>query len=262
MPLVGISLSFGEKMDVTLLGFLTIALCLPILAQQKTDKDLNDLQGAVHIIRSTIFLEEKTGRTVTKRIQSEYTETYNRQGNLMEKLSVFGQQIAHKSIFSRDAEGNQIEKLIQLPMPSDPNTPPPPPAPKGAGADVLEFKTTYRFDPEKRRLEAIQYRKNGELMKTDVYLFDDQGHVIEHAQKDGPTIPFGSQARWEYKRDEKGVVTESISYGKDNTVERRTRYQYIFDTRGNWIRRTESALDKNGKPLSEQFTTQRTITYY
>ncbi len=112
-------------------------------------------------------------------------------------------------------------------------------------------------------MEASEYRKTGERRKTTIYTFDEKGRVSEQAQKDGPNVPFGSQFRRQDKRDEKGVVTEFISYAKDGKVERRALDRYeTFDSHGNWIRRTESFLDKNRKPLPDQFTTQRTITYY
>ena len=242
--------------------FLGSIFCLSPNAQQKTDKEIKDLQGNIHVVRSTIFYEVKTGKTVKKGIQSESTETYNQQGNLTEALSIFAQQLAHKTTYSKDAEGNRIEKMAVERLLPRANEPPPPPAPMGSSDDVLEFKTTAKFDSKENRLETITYRKSGELLHTKIYLFDEKGRVIEESQKDGPKVPFGSQYKIQSKRDEKGVVTESINYAKDGTVERRTLYQYVFDARGNWVRRTESLFDKNNKPLTDSFITQRKIAYY
>jgi hypothetical protein len=235
---------------------------LAAIAQPTTDKYLNYQQGPVRTVRTTIYFTVKTGKMAKKGVQLETTETYNRQGNLIERRSIFGQMSATKSVFHRDAEGNRIEKVTILPIPANPKLPPLPPAPMGGGDDDLEFKTTYHFDPEKKRLEAMTHRKSGELLKTEIYLFDEQGRVAEYQQTSGPTIPFGSQLRWQYKRDAKGVPVENISYGKDGAVTSRTRYQSRLDARGNWTRRIETSTDATGKVSDTQFTSVRTVTYY
>ena len=169
---------------------------------------------------------------------------------------------ASTSTFHRDADGNRIEKLTVLPSPPNSAMPPPPPAPAGTDSDVREFKTTYYFDPEKRALEATTYRQLGELLKTEVYLFDKQGRISERTNTDGPTIPFGSQSRRQDKRGTHGVLLESIYYGKDGTITSRTRFQSRLDKHGNWIRRTEISTDATGRANDTQFTSVRTITYY
>lgn len=247
-------------------GMILLALlCLPInlvaIAQQKTDKYLNDLQGPVHIVHTTIYFVTKTGKTVKKGVQSKYTETYNRQGNLIESRSGFGMS-ASKSTFHRDADGNRIEKLTILPSSPNPKMPPPPPAPVGTDSDVLEFKITYQFEPEKNRLTATTYRAAGELLKMDVYIFDAKGRIAEFARQDGPKVAFGSQFRWQYQRDANGIVTELLDYDQNGTVKGRTRYQSQLDARGNWIKRIETPTDATGKASDTQFTSVRTITYY
>jgi hypothetical protein len=254
------------KLFPPLLILSLLAFCLIVgqasLAQQKTDRDLNDLQGPIHIVRTTIYFTVKTGKTVKRGAQSEYTETYNRQGNLIEKQSTFGQSSAHQSMFQRDADGNRIEKSTILPVPPNPKLPPPPPPPMGSGGDgVLEFKTSFQYEPENKRLTATTHRKSGELLKTEVYRFDEQGRIAEYAQSDGPTIPFGSQSRRQDKRDAKGTLLESIYYDKDGKVTSRTRFQSRLDARGNWIRRTEITADATGKASDTTFTSVRAITY-
>ncbi len=242
---------------------LPLVLSLFLSQLSKTGKDLNDLRGPVHVVRTTIYFATKTGKTVKKGVQSEHTETYNRQGNLIEKRSTFGQSSAHQSVFQRDADGNRIEKSTILPAPPNPKLPPPPPPPMGSGGDgVLEFKTSFQYEPENKRLTVATHRKSGELLKTEVYRFDEQGRIAEYAQSDGPTLPFGSQSRRQDKRDSKGTLLESTYYDKDGKVTRRTRYQSRLDARGNWFQRTETSIDTTGKASDTQFTSVRTITYY
>jgi hypothetical protein len=248
-------------MNFVLYVFFCSLLCLPIFAQQKTDKELNDIHGPVHIVHTMTYFTVKTEKTIKKGIQSESTETYNRQGDLIESRSGFGMS-ASKSTFHRDANGNRIEKLTILPPSPNPKMPPPPLSPAGTGADVLEFKTTYQFEPEKKRLTATTHRASGELLQMDVYVFDDRGRLAEHARQDGPDAPFGSRFWWQYQRNAKGVVTETVDYDKDGAIKGRTRFQSQLDAHGNWIKRTETPTDATGKASDTQFSSVRTITYY
>jgi hypothetical protein len=103
---------------------------------------------------------------------------------------------------------------------------------------------------------------SGELLKTEVYRFDEQGRIAEYAQSDGPTIPFGSQSRRQDQRDAKGMLLESIYYDKDGKTTSRTRFQSRLDARGNWMRRTATPTDAAGKASDTTFTSVRTIKYY
>src|SRR5260221_4551563 len=172
-------------MKLTLLVFLHAFLCLPVLAQQRTDKDLADLRGPVHVVRTTTFHTEKTGKTVKEIIHSEIVETYERQGNLIEKRDAVG-TYSSKSLFSRAAQGSRVEKIIDLPL--DPAAPPPPivPGPGERGEAFLTLVTTYQFDPEDKRLEATTHRRSGQLLQVDPYLFDEKGWLVEYARKDRP----------------------------------------------------------------------------
>lgn len=71
-----------------------------------------------------------------------------------------------------------------------------------------------------------------------------------------------SQFRFQYKRDEKGVLVEGGSSAVDGKAKSQWRYEPTVDKYGNWIKKTESHRDANGKPLDEQSISVRTITYY
>jgi hypothetical protein len=250
-------------MKLFLIGVLNLVFCLPALAQQKTDKDLNDLRGPIHTVRTTTTYEVKeAGKTVRKDVISERLETYDRQGNLIER-SDSGQLSMGKSLFSRDVQGRRVEKMT--PRPPNPNDPPPPALPGGQERDeaFLTFDTTYQYDPEKRRLDATTHRRNGQLLKIDTYLFDEKGWLLEHARKNRPEDAYGAQFRFVYKRDAQGAVTESTSYTVDGKVSSRELYQgIVVDKHGNWTRRTLTMLDADGKPRDEPRTSVRVITYY
>ena len=252
-------------MKILLLVTLHVAFCLPILAQQRPDKNLNDMRGAVHTVRTTVSYDlKKAGKVAEKGSETERHETYDRQGNLSAKRSIFGTS-ADRSLFSRDAQGNRIEKLTVLPSP-DPNAPPPPPPPAHPERDkegFLDFITAYQFDAAKNRLEATKHRRSGELLWIDTYIFDEKGLLIESARKDSTEAAYGSKSKFTYKRNEQGIKTESISYdATDGKVSERTLYQNIeVDKQGNWIKRTETTQSAKGTnyPI---LTTVRQITYY
>jgi hypothetical protein len=250
-------------MKLSLLVFLNAALCLSVFAQQKTDKDLDDLRGPIRTVRTTVTYEIKeAGKTVKKDVVSERSETYDRQGNLIER-SDGGQLSTGKSLFSRDAQGRRVEKMT--PDPPNPNDPPPPKLPGGQVRDdaFLTFDTTYQYDPEKRRLEATTHRRNGQLLQIDTYLFDEKGWLVEHARKNRPEDVDGAQFRFVYKRDAQGAVIESTSYTVDGKISSRELYQdIVVDKHGNWTRRTLTMLDANGKADNVLRTSVRVITYY
>jgi hypothetical protein len=253
-------------MKSLLFVFLNTALCFSAFAQQKTDKDLNDLRGHVRTVRTTVTYEVKeAGQTVKKGVSSEILETYDKQGNLTE-ISVPGGMYPVKRLFSRDAQGQRVERYLDLPP--DPAAPPPPPPPKLPGGEVrgddfLTFLTTYQFDPAKRRLEATTHRRSGQLLQIDTYLFDDKGRLLEHARKYRSEEADGTAFRWVYQRDEKGMVTELTSYTVDGKVKSREHYQVTaVDVQGNWIRRVETWSEQDGKLSNETRVSVRTLTYY
>ena len=74
LPLVEFKLS--NTMKLVRFIFLNTAMGLSIFAQQKTDKDLEDLRGAVHTVRTKVSYELKeAGKTVKKGRQLDDTDT-------------------------------------------------------------------------------------------------------------------------------------------------------------------------------------------
>ena len=232
------------------------------LAQQKTDKDLNNLRGTVHTVSTTVTLEMKeAGKAVKRDTEIDNLEVYDRQGNLVEKKGKAGLNLS-QSVFSRDAQGRRIEKMVDVPR--NPLAPPLPAVPGGGerNADFLTFITVYQFDAEKNRLEATTHRRSGQLLWIDTYIFDEKGLLIEHARKDRADAEYGSGSRFVYKRDERGIQLESASYTVDGRLEEKTEYKDIaVDSRGNWIKRTETTQSAKGTPYPI-LTSVRQITYY
>ncbi|NOT61171.1 MAG: hypothetical protein HOP19_13210 [Acidobacteria bacterium] len=250
-------------MKILWLAFLSTSLALPILAQQKTDKNMNDLRGAVHTISTTVILETKeAGKTVKRDADIDNSEVYDRQGNLVEKKAKAGLNL-QQSVFSRDAQGQRIEKMAD--GPPNPLAPPRPAVPGGGerNADFLTFITAYRYDAEKRQLEATTHRRSGQLLQVDTYLFDEKERVLEHSRTYSVESG-GGGFRFVHKYDERGALIESLSYKVNSgQVEHKTQYQgIVLDQQGNWIKRTETMTGADGKPRNAPIVSVRQITYY
>ncbi len=235
----------------------------PALAQEKIDKDLNDLRGAVHTVRTTVTLEVKeTGKTVKRDTYADGVDTYDRQGNLVEKNGMNGMSLS-QSVFSQDAQGRRIEKMIDAS--SNPLAPPPPAVPGGGArnTDFLTFITAYKYDAEKRQLEATTHRRSGQLLKVDTYLFDEKERVLEYSRKYSAESG-GGGFKFVYKYDERGTRIETLIFDiKTGQLETKTQYQgIVLDQKGNWIKRTEILTRADEKPGNPPSTSVRQITYY
>ena len=240
-----------------------VALGLLVFAQQKTDKDLNDLRGAVHTVRTTVTLEVKeAGKTIKRDTYADSVDTYDRQGNLIEKNGKNGVNLS-QSVFSRDAQGRRVEKMADAPP--DPLAPPSPAVPGGGArnADFLTFITAYRYNAEKRQLEATTHRRSGQLLQVDTYLFDEKERVLEYSRKYSVESG-GGGFRFVHKYDERGALIETLYYKVNSgQIDHKTQYQDIaLDQQGNWIKRTETMTGADGKPRNAPNVSVRQITYY
>ncbi|NOT61170.1 MAG: hypothetical protein HOP19_13205, partial [Acidobacteria bacterium] len=217
--------------------------CFSALAQSKTDKDLEDLRGAVHAVRTMVSYELKeAGKTVKKGRQSDDFHTYDREGNLIEKKETIG-PIRSQSFFSNGINGERIEKRYPILRDSKGRLPRGVvPGGGGNGEREEEFmilNTTYQFNADQQQLEAITRWRNSKGGQLDTYRFDAQGRVIEFTRRNSFNAAAETLYRFEYKLDEKGVVTELISYAPDGKISQRTIYRdIVLDKHGNWIRRT------------------------
>ena len=140
---------------------------------------------------------------------------YDGRGLLAEQIMVSGQGIAEKSLY--DVRGNLIYDARYF-----------------QGRLVLE--ATHHYSPLDRLTESRFYGSDGELMRKDLYRYDQAGNRVEQ------TSEFYHQSHLR-----KSVVA------------------YEFDHMGNWTKETiQRWSDKNGAPtLGETVVSrERTITYY
>lgn len=98
----------------------------------------------------------------------------------------------------------------------------------------LTYRVVYKYDG--KRVETLIYSSSGELNQNYVALIDEKRNEIERTARDP----------------------------RDGAVGTKYVYQYEYDSKGNWIKRTTSKeVTRNGSSaLEPQYVDFRTITYY
>jgi YD repeat-containing protein len=100
--------------------------------------------------------------------------------------------------------------------------------------------------------------------------YDDRGREIEyHAlAKKGFLSSIAVDNRTTFSYDEHGNQTEMITNDADGTLISRTTSVFVYDSHGNWIKKTETALNNTWKtepfPVTLEIVREfrRTITYF
>lgn len=64
-----------------------------------------------------------------------------------------------------------------------------------------------------------------------------------------------------YTYDDNGNPIRDIVFSNDN-LSLIAEYSYVFDSKGNWIQKTETYTDIEGNQLSKPITETRTIEYW
>lgn len=110
---------------------------------------------------------------------------------------------------------------------------------------ALTSKTSYKYDNKGNMIEQNTFKPDGSLSSWSTRKYDDRGNEVERIwyRADGSIL--SKPAIWKYN-DQGDIIEGSGGY----------TYQFEYDEKGNWIKRT--AL-KNGKP---EVITDRVILYY
>jgi hypothetical protein len=122
-------------------------------------------------------------------------------------------------------------------------------------------KYTYRYHPNGQLSEQLiyKYSDDGSLEEKRTSIYSEKGNIIESLCFDAEDQILEGQTR--YKYDENDNETEVATYNTKGGLYSMTFYSYIFDSLGNWIRRTEES-----KTTVSGFETRtvsyRDLTYY
>ena len=265
-------------------------------AQLRSDRENNNLSGAVHTIRvQKSPLVKEGGRYVAGPPESSEV-TYNEKGNKTEELKYkAGNSVDSKSVFDYDTTGNltavtvynadgsiylkRVRKSIQVM--------------EGrkveesilASGTTLYAKTFYIFDNQDRAIELAGFDANGKpgarvvtiygangkptevefshntsLTGKLVFSYDAQGNQTEHVEYDAAGV---RGSKYVFTGDlKRGSQIETAEYdGNDNLVNKES-YVREFDSHGNWIKETKSKFNLQSGKFEPVEVTRRIITYY
>lgn len=145
-------------------------------------------------------------------------------------------------------------------------------------AALLE-RYTYDYDNKGNNITETAYKPDGKVIATTTYTYDDKGNKTSMFSESSIYT-----TNYKYSYDDKGNNTGEIHYNKNNEIEFRyvrtydaqgniiqqsqyksdsniewakTTWSYVYDKKGNWIKRTASDMQDNALG-----TTERIITYY
>ncbi|HEY4484766.1 MAG TPA: hypothetical protein VI702_00380 [Nitrospiria bacterium] len=151
----------------------------------------------------------------------------------------------------------------------------------------LAFKFVHHYDKKGNNIESISYGSDGSIYARYVNSYNEKGHLREKvAYKGDKSIDY----KVLYTNDEKGRMTESVIYKAEGSLDEKQvytyhedgyqiekavynadgslcmkeTYAYVFDSAGNWVKKTSQKwVSKEGKLSPElPYITKRTITYY
>jgi YD repeat-containing protein len=278
-----------------------ILLCASLLeAQTKSDKELDGLTGPVRSVRveeSKVLTDAGQTRETPRVLRQilvfdergNVTEqsVYNPDGSLQRKLgwarvydaanretekSYYNADhvLTSKGVSVYDAKGRAVETTFY--------------SPRGS----VNHVEAYFYDDGGNRIREVHRNPDGTARVTIINGYDAQGRLTEHTFYDGQGAltqksiftydDHGSQTAWTvYQKDgtpvqvrrkslsydEKGNITEAINFGRDNSVTSRETFTYVFDSHGNWIKKsTRRETFKGASSEIESLVTYVTITYF
>lgn len=240
-------------------------------SRAKADTRKSELTGSIKAVRSeTVILVDGMGNPSPEQRGIAEESTYDKDGFEIERLlynpdgsllsrtdyvrdarSVKSEAILYdakgtmreKRIFKADERGNIIEWQ---------NT-----RPDGS----IHSKSSYSYDESGNNTEWVIQNPRGAVTDKWVYGYDEQGRVVEESRyyADGTL-----DMKHVHRLDDKGLRRESEIYKADGALVETQRYDYEFDSTGNWIKKTTSKLSAGSSegafvPIS---ITSRTVSYY
>jgi YD repeat-containing protein len=115
---------------------------------------------------------------------------------------------------------------------------------------IEHHKRTYTYDEKDQLIEKKHYNE-GVLFKTETFIYDPAGNLVEEYSVDADKYKSGTK----YKYNEQKLVIEELSYadGEPNSIVTNT---YTIDSHNNW---TQMIVRLDGKVNT---VTDRLITYW
>lgn len=265
-------------------------------AQGRSDRETNNLSGAVHKVRieKSPLSEEGNRHVAGPRESSEVT--YDQKGNKIEETTYgAGNSLVGRSVFEYDtadnltavtvynADGSINLKRVRKSLPVS----------EGrkveesiwASGTIFQAMTIYNYDNKDRGTELATFDANGKpgmrvvtiygpngkpteiktfqrntLTGRVIFSYDAQGNQTGNSEYDAAGV---RGSKYVFSGDlTRGSHTEMTEYdAKDNLVKKES-YIREFDSHGNWIKSISSEWEKSTGKSRPVEVTKRSITYY
>ncbi len=233
-------------------------------AQGKSDRERDDLIGAVKAVYQDAVLVVCPSGKRTEKERSKSSEQYDPNGRFIGNRNRFiiDDPISRMFVYPFDQNIPRIVKPTYWE-----NGVWPPYWKYGA----LIYTDLYTYDNVARQSEWVRYDATGAIGIRSIVIFDEHGRMAETRSYEAK----GALTDWNViTRDERGNVLESAFYKEDGTLVEAQKcgssylnkfvYTYEFDSTGNWINKVISRpVLKGGQPVLEpEGFWHRTIIYY
>lgn len=208
------------------------------------------------------YIVEVTNPEVSGYHDEENIYAYDEKGKKIEEIKYVYGNLVGKDEFTYNENGDLAEKHSR------------------SSNGTLHWKELFDYGDSGNLTRKIRYEYlHGGLDCTFTYIYDTKGNLIEESQSDNcgkmvwgykekrdsnenvielQSYAYGggllSKTSIEY--DTMGNVTEILLFDSEGLLERTTTYSYVYDQKGNWIKKTEYS---NAVPDS---LTIREIEYY
>lgn len=140
------------------------------------------------------------------------------------------------------------------------------------GSPVTELD---QMPPEQRAAMAVLFKKVfGDTFSSTTYLYDSQGRVLERTRSMGnlseehTTFQYGEredpiEETTEHRNRESRIDGDgTVHYTEPSINQQRTRFEYRYDTQGNWTECIVSGRADQNPDFQRSNIERRTITYY
>lgn len=238
------------------------ALLLSLLSPQasaahRTDRDYDELTGAVRVVRiedERLPEDRPKGSKSDRRLDK--IVAYDLAGRMTEQIE-FGIYPAGctrtRRTYSYDESGDRRETIYFGEALAGV-------APNGARDKVLTCRQSFKYDVSGRWIEIDDYDAASNPDSKTVYKYDEKGSVKERSQR----YRNSGESTCVFKYNAEGLVAEEICERPAPRPTDKTTYTYEVDARGNWVRRVASTSTSiGGKKVNQSGRiAYREIEYY
>lgn len=236
----------------------------PVAAKEKTDAEDENLKGKV---KKIVQESEDLSGTWSKQDRKPSSVTYfDENGNFTERHLYDSQGNPFQITMYGYIDGKRVSNSRTANY--EYNPPPAAAAPK-----TKTEEPSQKLDP--RYEYAFEYKyKDGKLVEKQMFFSSGKKgmrYVYNYSGNQIESLVYTTEGELNQKYlatlDEDGSVIEQINFGLSNYKyygDRKYRYAYEFDEKGNWVKRTTfTEVTENGtKTFKPSSVSYRTITYF